>query len=31
VPAKDVYISIGDFANVRITSAEDYDLIGELV
>lgn len=31
VPAKDVYISIGDFANVRIISAEDYDLIGELV
>lgn len=31
VPAKDVYISIGEFANVRITSAEDYDLIGELV
>ena len=31
MPAKDVYISIGDFANVRITSAEDYDLIGELV
>ena len=31
VPAKDVYISIGDFANVRITSAEDYDLIGELI
>ena len=31
VPAKDVDISIGDFANVRITSAEDYDLIGELV
>jgi len=31
VPAKDVYISIGDFADVKITSAEDYDLIGELV
>lgn len=31
VPAKDIYISVGDFANVRITSAEDYDLIGELV
>lgn len=30
VPAKDVYISIGEFANVKITSAEDYDLIGEL-
>ena len=31
VPAKDVYISIGEFANVKITSAEDYDMIGELV
>ncbi|WP_028120904.1 30S ribosomal protein S12 methylthiotransferase RimO [Epilithonimonas tenax] len=31
VPAKDTYISIGEFADVRITSAEDYDLIGELV
>lgn len=31
VPAKDVYISIGEFANVRITSAEDFDLYGELV
>ncbi|SHK42380.1 30S ribosomal protein S12 methylthiotransferase RimO [Epilithonimonas mollis] len=31
VPTKDVYISIGEFANVKITSAEDYDLIGELV
>lgn len=31
VSAKDVYISIGEFANVKINSAEDYDLIGELV
>ncbi|MPS72094.1 MAG: 30S ribosomal protein S12 methylthiotransferase RimO [Chryseobacterium sp.] len=31
VPAKDIYISIGEFADVKITSAEDYDLIGELV
>ena len=31
VPAKDVYISIGEFANVKITSAEDFDLYGELV
>ncbi|OJX29633.1 MAG: ribosomal protein S12 methylthiotransferase RimO [Chryseobacterium sp. 36-9] len=31
VSAKDVYISIGEFANVKIISAEDYDLIGELV
>lgn len=31
VPVKDVYISIGEFANVKITSAEDFDLYGELV
>ena len=31
VPAKDVYISIGEFANVKISSAEDFDLYGELV
>lgn len=31
VPAKDVYVSIGEFANVKITSAEDFDLYGELV
>jgi len=31
VPAKDVYISIGEFANVKITSAEDFDLYGELM
>ena len=31
VPAKDVYISIGEFADVKITSAEDFDLYGELV
>jgi ribosomal protein S12 methylthiotransferase len=31
VPAKDVYISIGEFANVKITSAEDFDLYGELI
>lgn len=31
VPAENVYLSIGEFANVKITSAEDYDLIGELV
>ena len=31
VPAKDVYISIGEFANVKITCAEDFDLYGELL
>ena len=31
VPAKDVYVSIGEFANVKITSAEDFDLYGELL
>jgi len=31
VPAKDNYIRIGDFRFVRITSAEEFDLYGELV
>ncbi len=31
IEAKQNYIRIGDFANVRITHAEDYDLFGELV
>ncbi|MNY61200.1 Ribosomal protein S12 methylthiotransferase RimO [compost metagenome] len=31
VSAEDTYISIGDFANVKITSAEEFDLYGELV
>ncbi len=31
VDAKDTYISIGDFAKVKITSAEEFDLYGELV
>ncbi|MCD8528741.1 MAG: TRAM domain-containing protein [Chitinophagales bacterium] len=31
VPAKDTYISIGSFANVRITDATDFDLYGEIV
>lgn len=30
VNATETYISIGDFANVRITSAEEFDLYGEL-
>lgn len=31
VPAEDTYISIGDFVDVKITSAEEFDLYGELV
>lgn len=31
VKAKDNYVRVGDFANVKITSAEDYDLYGEVV
>ncbi|MCW0496382.1 30S ribosomal protein S12 methylthiotransferase RimO [Riemerella anatipestifer] len=31
VSAENTYISVGEFANVRITSAEEYDLYGELV
>ena len=31
VPAENTYISIGDFAQVKITAAEEFDLYGELV
>ncbi|MDO4729567.1 MAG: 30S ribosomal protein S12 methylthiotransferase RimO [Bacteroidota bacterium] len=31
VSAENTYISIGEFANVRITDAEEFDLYGELV
>ena len=31
VDAKNQYVRIGDFANVKITDAEDYDLFGEVV
>lgn len=31
IPAKDAYVRVGDFANVKITSAEEFDLYGELV
>ena len=31
VSAKDFYIRIGDFANIKITKADHYDLYGELV
>ncbi len=31
VPAKNNYVRLGDFANVRITGAEEFDLYGELV
>ena len=30
IPAKDIYLPVGDFVNVRILEAEDYDLIGEI-
>lgn len=30
VPAKDHYVRIGDFAQVRITDATEYDLIGKV-
>jgi len=31
VPAKGNYVRLGDFAQVRITGAEEFDLFGELV
>lgn len=31
VPAKDNYVRVGDFANVKIVDATEYDLYGELV
>jgi ribosomal protein S12 methylthiotransferase len=31
VEATDVYLPIGEFANVKITAAEEFDLYGELV
>ncbi|MCB0523213.1 MAG: 30S ribosomal protein S12 methylthiotransferase RimO [Lewinellaceae bacterium] len=31
VPVKGPYIRLGDFANVRITAAEEFDLYGEVV
>jgi tRNA A37 methylthiotransferase MiaB len=31
VDAKKFYAKIGDFANVKITHAEDFDLYGEIV
>lgn len=31
VSAKDNYISVGEFVNVKITSAEDFDLYGDIV
>jgi ribosomal protein S12 methylthiotransferase len=31
VSAKSQYVRVGDFANIKITSAEDYDLYGEVV
>ncbi|PUB33785.1 SSU ribosomal protein S12P methylthiotransferase [Elizabethkingia sp. YR214] len=31
VPAENMYISVGEFVNVKITSADDFDLYGEVV
>ena len=31
VSAENTYLSIGEFANIKITSAEEFDLYGELV
>jgi ribosomal protein S12 methylthiotransferase len=31
VNKKDSYLRIGDFANIKITSAEDFDLFGEVI
>jgi len=31
IPAKNTYIKIGTFENVKITSAEDFDLYGEVI
>ena len=31
IPAKDVYLSIGEFVEVEIESAEEFDLFGKLV
>lgn len=31
IPAKDTYLRVGDFAEVRILEATDYDLMGEVV
>ena len=31
VNAKDFYVRIGDFANIKITQADYYDLYGEVV
>ena len=31
VDAKDAYIPLGEFSNIKITSAEEFDLYGELL
>ena len=31
VDANDAYVRVGDFANVKITSASEFDLFGELI
>ena len=31
IPAEDIYLKIGDFCNVKIVEAHDYDLIGQII
>jgi ribosomal protein S12 methylthiotransferase len=31
VPAKESYLRIGDFANIKINAAEDFDLYGDVI
>jgi ribosomal protein S12 methylthiotransferase len=31
IPAEDIYLKVGDFCNVKIVEAHDYDLIGEVL
>jgi len=31
VEAKSNYVRIGDFANIKITDAREYDLVGEVI
>ena len=31
IPAEDFHLRVGEFYDVQITSASDYDLIGEVI
>jgi ribosomal protein S12 methylthiotransferase len=31
IPAEDIYLKIGDFCQVKIVEAHDYDLIGQVI